>query len=195
MRLWLVGGLVGLCTMPAVADLYRYHDKQGNVLITDTPVQGRRYKLFRRYATPNQAYRQRNSHTFKKRRQQYDYLINAAAKANRLPPRLVHAVVRAESSYQPDAVSHKGAMGLMQLMPRTAKELGVDNAFDPKQNLLGGTRYLRQLLLKFNHNIRLALAAYNAGENAVIRAGYRVPPYPETQNYVDKVLNFYKAES
>ncbi|MCG7956811.1 MAG: lytic transglycosylase domain-containing protein, partial [Candidatus Thiodiazotropha endolucinida] len=89
----------------------------------------------------------------------------------------------------PRAVSHKGAQGLMQLMPATAKRYGVENSYDPRQNLRGGATYLKDLLRMFEYDIKLALAAYNAGENAVIKYGKQIPPYPETQKYVKKVLN------
>ncbi len=104
-----------------------------------------------------------------------------------LDPALVEAVIRVESAFNPWAVSRKGAQGLMQLMPRTASSLGVRDAFDPRQNIEGGVKHLRYLMDRFPGNLPLALAAYNAGENAV--AQYRgIPPYPETQEYVQKIL-------
>src|SRR6185295_10750786 len=108
-------------------------------------------------------------------------------------PKLVHAVIRAESGYNTNAVSSKGAIGLMQLIPATAQRYGVQDSYDPTQNIQGGTRYLRDLMKMFNGNLELAIAGYNAGENAVIRAGNRVPPYPETLAYVPKVLGFYRS--
>lgn len=104
---------------------------------------------------------------------------------------LVHAVITAESGYNPGAVSRAGAQGLMQLMPGTARRYAVKDSFDPKQNIRGGTRYLRDLLVMFDNNIELAVAAYNAGENAVIRYGRKIPPYRETQAYVPKVMRLY----
>ena len=104
---------------------------------------------------------------------------------------LVHAVITAESGYNPRAVSRTGAQGLMQLMPGTAKRYAVKDSFDPKQNIRGGTRYLRDLLVMFDNNVELAVAAYNAGENAVIRYGRKIPPYRETQAYVPKVMRLY----
>ena len=97
----------------------------------------------------------------------------------------------AESAFNPNALSRAGASGLMQLMPDTARRYGVRNIFDPVENVHGGVRYLKDLLAMFNGDMKLALAGYNAGENAVIRAGNRVPPYPETQNYVPKVIDIY----
>ena len=101
--------------------------------------------------------------------------------------------MRAESAYRADAVSSKGAVGLMQLMPATAERYGVRNRRDPAQNLSGGSQYLRDLLVMFDNDLQLALAAYNAGENAVIRYGHKIPPYAETQGYVRKVIGFYRA--
>ena len=107
-----------------------------------------------------------------------------------VPVRLVSAVIRAESGFNPRAVSRKGAQGLMQLMPTTASMLGVRNSFDPRQNIDGGVRHLRGLIDRFPHNLPLAIAAYNAGERAVVQYG-GIPPYPETQDYVTKVMHFY----
>ena len=117
----------------------------------------------------------------------YDSAIEEHAAAHRVRPELVRAVIQVESAFNPRARSHKGAMGLMQLMPDTAADLGVTNAYDPEQNIRGGVAYLRQLLDKFGGNEELALAAYNAGPGAVTKYGDAVPPYRETQQYVDKV--------
>jgi soluble lytic murein transglycosylase-like protein len=119
-------------------------------------------------------------------------LIEKVAKELRLHPGLLHAMVRIESAYNPRAVSRKGAQGLMQLMPGTASRYGVVDRYDPRQNLEGGARYLSDLLKEFEYDIRLALAAYNAGENAVRRYGNTIPPFAETLNYVDKVLGEYE---
>jgi soluble lytic murein transglycosylase-like protein len=101
-------------------------------------------------------------------------------------------VITAESGYNPGAVSRAGARGIMQLMPDTARRFGVQNILDPAQNIQGGVKYLRELLTLFNGDKELAVAAYNAGENAVIRSGNRIPPYAETASYVPKVLDFYR---
>lgn len=122
----------------------------------------------------------------------YAPIIEAAARSTGVDARLLHAVIRVESGYNPDALSVKGARGLMQLMPQTGKRYGVTDASDPHQNILGGARYLRDLLAMFRNNIELALAGYNAGENAVIRAGHKVPNFPETRDYVPKVLSHYR---
>jgi soluble lytic murein transglycosylase-like protein len=117
----------------------------------------------------------------------YDSAIEEHAAAHRVRPELVRAVIQVESAFNPRARSNKGAMGLMQLMPDTAADLGVTNAYDPEQNIRGGVAYLRQLLDKFGGNEELALAAYNAGPGAVTKYGDAIPPYRETRQYVDKV--------
>ena len=124
--------------------------------------------------------------------QQYASLIDEAAQRAKIDPALVHAVVKAESAYNPDAVSPKGAVGLMQLMDGTARRYGVTDRYDPTENLSAGTRYLRDLLDMFN-DTKLAVAAYNAGENAVIRHGNQIPPYRETKGYVTRVLSLYDS--
>ena len=120
-------------------------------------------------------------------------IIDAAGRFG-IPERLVAAVIRAESGFNPRAVSRKGAQGLMQLMPSTASVLGVRNSFDPRENIEGGVRHLRGLLDRFPGNLPFAIAAYNAGEKAVLAYG-GVPPYPETVDYVGKVLRYYGIDS
>ncbi len=117
-------------------------------------------------------------------------LIEKYSKENNLDADFVKAVIQQESGFNPDATSKCGAMGLMQLMPKTAESLGVTNAYDAEQNIYGGTKYLKGLLDKFDNNKELALAAYNAGPNAVKKYG-GIPPYAETQNYVKRVLSNY----
>jgi soluble lytic murein transglycosylase-like protein len=122
-----------------------------------------------------------------------DALVQEAAAQNGLDPCLIFSIIRAESGFNRAAVSVKGAMGLMQLMPETASRFGVINIFDPRENVLGGTRYLRWLLDRFNGDVRLALAGYNAGEGAVEFYGYRIPPFLETQNYVRTIYARYSS--
>ena len=117
-------------------------------------------------------------------------IVDAKAKKYKLIPELLHAVIEAESAYDPDAVSHAGAVGLMQLMPATAKRFGVTDRTNPSQSVEGGAHYLRVLLDYFDNDLTLAIASYNAGEGAVIKYGRKIPPYRETQKYVVKVKKF-----
>lgn len=179
---------------PASADIFRHVDKDGGVQYTNVP-QDSRYKIHRRIDNENPVtesltgqVRYFNSGT----RKRYKKHIEAAARSNRIDPALIHAVISAESAYNPIARSRSGAAGLMQLMPATAKRYGASNRFDPAQNIDAGVRYLRALMNMFDNDLELVLAAYNAGENAVIRAGNRVPPYAETMNYVPRVLKYYR---
>jgi soluble lytic murein transglycosylase-like protein len=179
---------------PALAssNIYSFTDENGVVHFSNLPHLDKRYKLIYKgkgggmtvpaFSAPSAADVAR-----------YTPWINIAARTNGLDPGLLHAVIRAESGYNPKALSIKGASGLMQLIPDTARRYGVNNIYDPIENINGGARYLRDLLTLFNNNIELALAGYNAGENAVIRAGNRVPNYPETLAYVPKVIGFYRT--
>jgi soluble lytic murein transglycosylase-like protein len=121
----------------------------------------------------------------------YSHIIDGAALANRLEPALVAAVILAESGGDPQAVSKRGARGLMQLMPATARQYGVSNVFDPEQNIRAGTRYLHDLAERYQNDLELMLAAYNAGPEAVDRQGGRIPPFRETLEYVPRVLQIY----
>lgn len=122
----------------------------------------------------------------------YATLIKQASDTYHVPEKLIAAVMKQESNFNPTVVSHAGAQGLMQLMPKTAQFLGVTNAFDPEQNIMAGAKYLRQMLDKFNNDPTLALAAYNAGASRVTKYG-GIPPFKETQNYVKKVMNYFTA--
>jgi soluble lytic murein transglycosylase-like protein len=123
----------------------------------------------------------------------YDAIIEAEAKSAAVEPNLLRAVIVVESGFNSRAVSRRGAVGLMQLMPATATRFGVSNRYDPRQNVRGGALYLGFLLNRFSHNVRLALAAFNAGEDAVDRNSGQIPPYSETLEYVPKVLKIYQA--
>ena len=179
----------------AHADIYRYVDADGMVHFTNVP-QYSRFKVYlkeRRVPDPvADTLASEIRYYDDKERARYAKPIQDAAKATRLDPALIHAVISAESGYNPLARSRKGAAGLMQLMPETAKRYGVKNRLDPEQNISGGARYLRDLIRMFNNDVQLAVAAYNAGENAVVRAGNRIPPYQETMTYVPRVMTYYK---
>jgi soluble lytic murein transglycosylase-like protein len=126
------------------------------------------------------------------RTQPYGELVQMIARQHGLHSALIHSIIRAESNYDPLVVSAKGAVGLMQLMPETARQYGVHNSTDPATNIQGGVRFLADLLRQFNNNLELSLAAYNAGPSTVLRYGSTIPPYPETQQYVQRVLRFYQ---
>jgi hypothetical protein len=200
--------LSALATGSAEADVYKYVDSRGQVYYTDKP-QHAGFRMILRTpppfslsagyaggdgvirlggrrsgARPMSASTQRN-------RRQYEPLIEAAASRYSLDPALLHAVIRAESGYNPEAVSNKGAAGLMQLMPATASRFGVRDRFDPVENIDGGARYLSELIGMFASDVRLAVAAYNSGENTVKKYGNQVPPIAETRTYVERVLNYY----
>jgi soluble lytic murein transglycosylase-like protein len=129
------------------------------------------------------------------RRTEFEALVNEAARAHRVRPELIHAVIEVESAYDPDAVSPAGAVGLMQLMPATAARYDVADSTDPSENIAGGAAYLRDLQVQFGTDIRLVLAAYNAGEEAVERFQRTVPPYAETQTYVRRVVELLRRRS
>lgn len=174
----------------ANADIYKFVDRYGRVHLADRPL-GPGYVLIHRgkgYSRKPRPHR----NDFARNRRQFAPLVDRVARDHQLDPHLIHAVVQVESAYDPAAVSRKGAVGLMQLMPGTADRYGVPDRLDPLRNLNGGVRYLRDLLIRFD-DVVLALAAYNAGENAVERYGNRVPPYPETRRYVSKVLAVWKT--
>jgi soluble lytic murein transglycosylase-like protein len=184
-----------LLTTDARANIYAFKDEKGVTHFSNLPHLDKRYKLV--YRIPTSAKLRPNAWSPSGPSvidiEKLVPIIANAARMNGLDAKLVHAVIRAESGYNENAISSKGAVGLMQLIPATAHRYGVVNSYDPTQNISGGTRYLRDLLKMFDGNIELALAGYNAGENAVIRAGNRVPPYPETMAYVPKVLSFYRS--
>lgn len=117
---------------------------------------------------------------------EYDGIVKSLAREYRVPPELIHSIIKVESNYNPRAVSHKGAMGLMQLMPATAEQYGVNDVFNPVENIEGGIRYLKDLMKLYANNTNLVLAAYNAGQAAVAKYG-GIPPYRETIDYIDKI--------
>jgi len=191
--LLVLGGML-LMGASANAEIYKYEDRQGKLHFTDRPMKGSGYHLLWRSGPIQQRTNgsRIDTSSLKRNRLRYTPLISEIARKVRLKPALLHAVVEAESAYDPRARSRTGARGLMQLMPGTAERYGVYDSWDPKSNLAGGATYLRDLLAMFKNDLRLALAAYNAGENAVKKYGNTIPPYPETQAYVTRVLAFYK---
>ena len=179
--IWL---LAAILLVPAVrsvyADIYRYVDEDGVIHFSNVPTHYR-YRLYiSETKLDYQAYFDR-----------YDKIIVKASQKHGIDSSLIKAVIRAESDFDKNAVSHKGAQGLMQLMPETAKELAVKDSFDPQENIHAGVRYLKRQLNNFKNDVPLALAAYNAGENAVRRYGHRIPPYKETRTFVDRVLRYW----
>jgi soluble lytic murein transglycosylase-like protein len=181
-----------VCAFSVEAEIYKYRDSQGRIHFTDKPMAGKYRLVWRSGLEKGSARNGYSTAEFRKNKMQLTPLIDATARRARLHPGLLHAIVLAESAYNPQARSHKGALGLMQLMPATASRYGVDNSLDPLQNLEGGTSYLKDLLIEFKYDLKLAIAAYNAGENAVRKYGNVIPPYPETQQYVDKVMGYYR---
>jgi len=190
-RLFLVVAafLAASAAVPARADVYAWKDKNGRLVVSDRPggpsVQHATYSV-------------RGTETIRTTRLDVGATFNRAdlhaiadrhADAHAINPALVRAVIQAESAWNTRAVSPKGALGLMQLMPETATELGVVDPFDPGQNIQAGVRYLKRLLDRYDGNAELALAAYNAGPGAVDKYGGKVPPYRETREYVRKIVS------
>lgn len=178
----------------ANATIYWFTDENGVAHFSNVPTD-KRYVPF---TSTNDAVAKKTIPGIRDRRPdtpakvQYGAIIEEIARIYALESALVHAVVTAESAYNATAVSKKGAAGLMQLMPDTARRYGATDRFDPVQNLHAGTRYLSDLLKMFNGNVSLALAAYNAGENNVVKYGNQIPPFQETRMYVPKVLDLYQ---
>jgi soluble lytic murein transglycosylase-like protein len=171
------------------ADIYRYEDDQGVLHFTDAPADVR-FKIFMRDIKRDKQLRTSfRLGGYSRNPGEYASIIESCAREFGVDTSLVKAVIHAESAYNPEAVSNKGAMGLMQLMPKTAQDLKVDNCFNPSQNIRGGVKYLRFLLDTFKGDVQLAVAAYNAGLSKVAKYG-GVPPYEETRNYVAKVMSY-----
>jgi soluble lytic murein transglycosylase-like protein len=175
----------------AGSKIYTYVDADGVKHYTDVP-DNNRYKLLVLSPQDMTESGQYYDMSLMSRATQYDSIIEKAALSASVEPNLLRAVIVVESGFNSRAVSKRGAVGLMQLMPATATRFGVSNPYDPKQNVHGGARYLKFLIDRFGQDIRLALAAYNAGEEAVDRNGGRIPPFTETMAYVPRVLKIYR---
>ncbi len=171
--------------------IYTYLDADGVRHYTDVP-DSNRYRLLVMSPQDMTQSGERYNPALLARATQYDSIIETAAVSSEVEANLLRAVIVVESGFNSRAVSKRGAVGLMQLMPATASRFGVSNPYDPKQNVRAGARYLKFLIDRFGQNIRLALAAYNAGEDAVDRNGGQIPPFTETMAYVPRVLKIYQ---
>ncbi|RON41896.1 lytic transglycosylase domain-containing protein [Pseudomonas frederiksbergensis] len=188
----LTAGLLGTLLLSGIAqaDVFVSMDTKGSYVLSNVHRPGRHYE--RVIHEPETAQLSVDQQPQMIANQPYAALVSAAATANQLPAALLHAVIREESRYNAEATSAKGAGGLMQLMPDTARELGVTDVYDPKANIQGGARYLKRLMTLFDNDISLAVAAYNAGPQAVLSRGGVIPPFAETQRYVPSVLRQYR---
>ncbi|MCB0326292.1 MAG: lytic transglycosylase domain-containing protein [Bdellovibrionales bacterium] len=187
--------VISLCFIElAHAEIYQVQDDQGNIRYTDSPPLETQYTVYTPKEGPilkhhgsgyyvSEEYQRLSMH-------EIHNLADQVGQKYGIDASLIKAVIRTESDYDVRATSHKGAMGLMQLMPETARYLGVDNAYNAAQNIDGGVRHLRSLLEKYQGRVEMALAAYNAGESAVQKYN-GIPPFPETQQYVKKVKKYY----
>jgi soluble lytic murein transglycosylase-like protein len=195
-RSWLLVALAA-SLLPALsfADIYSYVDAQGVPHFTNNPHGDGRYRLYMRAKDGAKRHADAMSvapsDSSIERFSRYGDVIREAAGLYQIPEELVRAVIKVESDYDPRAISRAGAQGLMQLMPETAQRMQVRDVMDPRENILGGVRYLRVLANMFNGDLELTLAGYNAGENAVVRHG-GIPPFDETEDYVARVLAYYR---
>jgi soluble lytic murein transglycosylase len=173
-----------LSPVASYGDVYEFRDKDGVIHFTNAPTHGGYRRVLRDGGASGPALSPTNA--------DYDPLIRSASDRHSIDADLVRAVIKAESDFNSNARSRKGAMGLMQLMPDTARLYNVFNAFDPVDNIEGGVRHLRMLLERYQGDLNLSLAAYNAGSGAVEKYG-GIPPFTETREYVRRVLRFYEA--
>lgn len=184
-KIWVTILCVFICSFSGinsgVADIYKYIDSNGVLHFTNAPTSSN-YRLYikERPAIPLQVSSTGN----------YEPIISAASKRHGISAHLLNAIIKVESDYNPRAVSRKGARGLMQIMPETMKALNIANVFDPWENIMGGARYFKQLFNRYEGKLPLALAAYNAGPGVVDRFG-SIPPFRETEAYVEKVIRYY----
>jgi soluble lytic murein transglycosylase-like protein len=188
---FLIATLFAASSAAANPKIYTYMDAQGLRHYTDVP-DNNRYRLLVLSPQDRTASGDRYDMRLLAKASQYDSIIEHAALSAAVESNLLRAVIVVESGFNSRAVSKRGAVGLMQLMPATASRFGVSNPYDAQQNVHAGARYLKFLIDRFGHDIRLALAAYNAGEDAVARNGGQIPPFSETMAYVPRVLKIYK---
>jgi soluble lytic murein transglycosylase-like protein len=182
---------MGLLGAPAYADIFVFTDARGVAHFSNVPVDDRYRLLMESPSGTSESGAPLRGEELA-RAAAYDSIIEAAARATQLEPALLRAVILVESGFNERATSKQGARGLMQLMPATARHYGVKDVFDPGQNIAAGARYLRDLVDRYDSNLQLVLAAYNAGESAVERHGRRIPPFAETRRYVPHVLRVYQ---
>lgn len=188
-RMMLVSaGLLSALMMPAqpaMADIYMYRDPNGVLHFTNVPTSPK-YRIY----MPERIKRYRSAPATVTTR--FDHLIQRASRRHGVSFSLVKAIIKAESDFNPKAVSRRGAVGLMQIMPENFRLLKITDPFDPWENIMGGTRYIKEMLERYRGTLSLALAAYNAGPTTVDRYN-SIPPFPETRQYVQRVLRFYRA--
>jgi soluble lytic murein transglycosylase-like protein len=187
MKRFFIGFGVLLCLMllrvsPLYADIYVYVDNNGVLHFTNVPTLSKDYRVYlkerpKKISASNLP-------------DQYDRVISEASKRHGVSFSLLKALIKAESDFNPRAVSSAGAQGLMQLMPENIKSLNIKNPFDPRENIMGGAQYLKQLIMRFSGKLPLAIAAYNAGPG-VVEQYQRVPPFRETENFVQQVMKYY----
>jgi soluble lytic murein transglycosylase-like protein len=189
----LVGLLGSIGSAVCRADIYSYTDEQGVSHFSNVPSDSRYHLLIGSSAAAPAAAHSGKIANWLAKSSTYDAIIESAAVANTLQPALIRALIVVESGFNPRALSKRGAVGLMQLLPETARRYGVADSYDPGQNIRAGTRYLSDLMALFDSNTELALAAYHAGEAAVARYGGHIPPFKETLQYVPSVLKVYRA--
>jgi len=182
-----------LSAQPSLAGIYRYVDERGVIHFTNCPREPR-FKLYIRESKEDVGPEENrpSNGILPKEVSQFDFLIHEFSKKYDVDFALIKAMIRAESGFNPLAISKKGAKGLMQLMPETALRMNVSNVFNPSENIEGGVRYLKYLLSLFNNDLRLSLAAYNAGENIVSELK-SIPPYQETVEYIRRVMKYYQT--
>ena len=191
--------LCALASNVSYAGIFAYVDSNGKLVVSEKQTDSRskafdplNYKAAKNRATTGSS---KASTDLNEKALRYSPLIDDVAKEVGLNAQLIHAVIQVESAYNPMAISSKGAKGMMQLIPATAARFGVDHVHDPESNIRGGARYLKKLLGLFKNDLKLTLAAYNAGEGTVQKYNNNIPPYPETQAYVGRVISIFEERN